>query len=252
MLDIFKPEQLVERRDKAGALSASEAERRAALLWPAGYVGGRVNVASRLSVQATPLLKPPPLPLPWELGTDKPRNWLEIVKHTSKCIGHACGHPADILVVDASELRGQLRFNAAAAPVATAHQFAPQLRDGGVQSVSIRNAEILQARADAAEGLLLHNDVDVLVFTLRITIVEVMRSHLATIGFPAAKATIDLANRLSSTEYADLFTFIKERPCPNHGSSRTRARDPNHDLSLCCPLVLNGQRSSLCREQTPE
>ena len=93
VLDIFKPEQLVERRDKAGALSASEAERRSALLWPAGYVGGRVNVTSRLSVQATPLLKPPPLPLPWELGTDKPRNWLEIVKHTSKCIGHACGHP---------------------------------------------------------------------------------------------------------------------------------------------------------------
>ena len=30
MLDIFKPEQLVERRNKAGALSASEAERRPA------------------------------------------------------------------------------------------------------------------------------------------------------------------------------------------------------------------------------
>ena len=30
VLDIFKPEQLVERRDKAGALSASEAERRPA------------------------------------------------------------------------------------------------------------------------------------------------------------------------------------------------------------------------------
>ena len=29
----------------------------------------------------------------------------------------------------------------------------------------------------------------------------------------------------------------------------TRARDPNHDLSLCCLFVLKGQRSSLCREQ---
>ncbi len=213
VLEIFMPETLLGADFRYVELSETEKERRANALRPKGYSGERVNVITRFSAQAEPLLPPPTLPLPWTLDAVC---WIDVAAHLSKCLRLATGGTnVHVLLVHSSELSGPLRFDAAAAPrrLDGDQVHKRQLRNGGI--------EVLQERVECCDALLLHNDTDTLLFTPRNELVGTMRRHLDALGYPAANAAVRLAHRLGEPEGTECLRWIRSQKCPNHGSSHT-------------------------------
>jgi hypothetical protein len=188
----------------------------AAVVSPLGYEGQRLNRQARLTPQAAPLLgrAVPPQPLPWELGH---RDWAAIAEHIALSVGLALGKPrADVLAVDAGQLRGPLRFNRRGAGGCSAPP--PTLtttRHGDAE----RAAAQLQRQADGSDVLLLHDEMDALVVTCTTAVARSLREHLAKEGHACAMAALSTAAALPDDEA--LLEWLRTRPCPNRGSSHT-------------------------------
>ena len=111
---------------------------------PSAYNGTRLNMLARLGRQASPAVPPPLLPPPWADASEA-RDWQAIAMHTAQCIQEALRRYPRVELVRDAELNGSLCLNKVEA----------ESSDATVTE--------LQRRCNAADVVILHDDLDALV-----------------------------------------------------------------------------------------
>ena len=200
-----------------------EVQQIGALLSPVAYSGQRINRTARTAgVQSASVIPPPKLPAPWQRPTDVlgGRDWSAYAAHVSASIQCAVGRRIEVLLVRADELSGPLLLRLARG--SSLADYAHAATRG--RNVAAATAA-LQQRADTAEACIVHDDMDVLVFSATSEVTWAMRRHLKAIGSPAAVDALSLAARLDSPDGRETLAWMRtaseKRACPNSGSSHT-------------------------------
>ena len=214
--------------------SATEIQRRVRQLRPA--VHDRMNMLARVAPEPSPIIKPPRLPLPWDV--DKERDWLAVSKNVQQAIMKARGGTATtVAIVDAMELTGTLHFGPEKSAVSNT---AVELRCTR-RSTTTSSQEAIQQYVNSADVLLIHNSMDVLLLVCRPAISVQMRTWLRDAGYPSAVCAMTMAAQIkgaaeairdglapagASTGLAAgalkwLRANTAPEACPNGGSSHT-------------------------------
>lgn len=194
---------------------------KAAILSPAAYGGQRISMASRTAgQQPEPLIQPPKVPLPWTPATDVrgARPWLAIQAHVALSLKLAVGRPVSVLLIHADELSGPLRCRTACTAAAATDSTRAATR--GCDAATA--AAMLQRRADAADVRIVHDDLDVLVFSATSEVNAAMRADLARRGHRTAVEALRQAATLDEPAGEEMLAWIRRASefdaCPTPSS----------------------------------
>jgi len=207
----------------------AEVERRVNLIRPTADAV-QINMMSRLTPQAAPAAKPPAQPLPWEMDR---RDWAAMANHLARSL-KPIQHGVVVAVVHERQLKGELRFREDKFSSHAGQRFTRGADEH-------QSATALQREVDAADVLLLHNDMDALIVVTRPSLSLKARAHLLEKGHASAMAAMKMAEQIQVASTANTggltaegaatgwaggaLSWMRENSvperCPTHGSSHT-------------------------------